>query len=83
MAEKDGGKHIKVKERLTNETVSGVGAHGQRTYRIDFLIPQTVPVYNFTSCCLIKQYFIIAVSINNNTNKNYNNSGLPGRLKDA
>ncbi|CAH1111895.1 unnamed protein product [Psylliodes chrysocephalus] len=60
LAEKDGGKHIKVKERLTNETVSGVGAHGQRTYRIDFLIPQTVPVYNFTSCCLIKQYFIIA-----------------------
>lgn len=44
------------------ETDTGVGAHGQRTYNFDLQIPQTLELQNFTTCELFKQWCKLKVN---------------------
>ncbi|CAH1184557.1 unnamed protein product [Phyllotreta striolata] len=59
LSEKNGTNHVTIKERVAVEKATGVGAHGRRIYRIDFQIPQTIDLYNFANCYLIKQQFML------------------------
>ncbi|XP_050501285.1 arrestin domain-containing protein 3-like [Diabrotica virgifera virgifera] len=56
-------KHYKYdKEYIQRVTDSGVGAHGQRIYKINFPIPRSAVVPNFINCTLFKQWSVLKVT---------------------
>ncbi|XP_072381137.1 arrestin domain-containing protein 4-like isoform X1 [Diabrotica undecimpunctata] len=57
--ELEGARHTKEQELIGFQNATGVGAHGKRTYTVNFQIPTTISVYNLTPCQLIKQIFIL------------------------
>ncbi|CAG9861417.1 unnamed protein product [Phyllotreta striolata] len=48
-----------VKDLIAVEKASGVGPHGSRIYRINFLIPPTINITNLNNSTLIKRQFVL------------------------
>ncbi|XP_050501302.1 arrestin domain-containing protein 1 isoform X2 [Diabrotica virgifera virgifera] len=46
---------------IAHASDTGVGAHGERTYNLNFMIPATAPINNFSGCSLFKQWFVLKV----------------------
>lgn len=49
-------------EIVVQEGNTGVGAHGDRDYFFELLIPQNLDLPNFTSCQLFSQWCTLKVS---------------------
>ncbi|XP_056630436.1 arrestin domain-containing protein 3-like [Diorhabda carinulata] len=58
-SEADGMIYTKTQELLGFQTATGVGAHGQRTYLLNFQMPHSILLYNLASCQLIRQFFTL------------------------
>ncbi|CAG9831705.1 unnamed protein product [Diabrotica balteata] len=46
---------------IAHASDTGVGAHGERMYMFNFVIPATAAIYNFAGCSLFKQWFVLKV----------------------
>ncbi|XP_056630435.1 arrestin domain-containing protein 17-like [Diorhabda sublineata] len=60
---KSEGRKERIKEIMATETETGTDAHTQRTYLIQFKIPQEISIHNLVKCILIKETFRLRAEV--------------------